>query len=263
MISFFILIIMIIILLLFSDTCNFNQELSGKRWSSLDLEIYNWILEELSLKDTDKVNNKYIDLYINHLKNANRNLDLIFNNKLTELFKIDYKDFVYKNKFNNKDIIVGYSSFEIDLIKIIKHYNLNNFQMDIKKFMIFNNLSLFIILSNYINTRENHSEEIKKQIIISYINNQIEETSIFNFVIKCLESIIPIAEIQLESVISELKNVESMNLIHNNCLSNLDSKPKSKSINMELSLKLFNINDNSFSRKKLEPLIKDIISNKY
>ncbi|OII75449.1 DHH family protein [Cryptosporidium ubiquitum] len=195
-----------IICTILKDTCNFDSKLSEKRWSSLDLEVYNWILEELSLKDNDKKNNKYTNFYSNFLKNSNRNVDLIFNNRPIELFKMDYKDFVYNKKSDNKDIIVGYSSFEIDLLKMISHYSLENFQSDVKKFIISNNLNLFIILSSYIYIKEDQSEEVKKQIVISYINDHIHGLDIQNLVIKCLESILQITEIKVESILIQNLN---------------------------------------------------------
>ncbi|TRY51762.1 DDH domain containing protein [Cryptosporidium tyzzeri] len=215
-----------IVCTILKDTCNFKQELLGKRWSSLDLEVYNWIIEILSLIEKNNeeiISKKYTDLYLNFLKNANRNIDIIFNNELIELFKMDYKDFIYNNKFGNEDIIVGYSK---------------NFQTDIKNFILNNKLNLFIILSNYIYKTEDHqNEEIKKQIIISYINNDHSQVqNLHNLIIKCLETTIPVIEIKMESVITEF-NIP------------------------ELSFKLFNIHDMSFSRKKLEPFVKDIINN--
>lgn len=205
------------------------------------MEVYNWIIEILSLIEKNNeeiISKKYTDLYINFLKNANRNIDIIFNNELIELFKMDYKDFIYNNKFGNEVVIIGYSSFEIDLLEIIKHYK-ENFQTDIKNFILNNKLNLFIILSNYIYKTEDHqNEEMKKKIIISYINNDHSQVqNLHNLVIKCLETTIPVTEIKMESVITEF-NIP------------------------ELSLKLFNIHDMSFSRKKLEPFVKDIINNK-
>lgn len=205
------------------------------------MEVYNWIIEILSLIEKNNeeiISKKYTDLYINFLKNANRNIDIIFNNELIELFKMDYKDFIYNNKFGNEVVIIGYSSFEIDLLEIIKHYK-ENFQTDIKNFILNNKLNLFIILSNYIYKTEDHqNEEMKKKIIISYINNDHSQVqNLHNLVIKCLETTIPVTEIKMESVITEF-NIP------------------------ELSFKLFNIHDMSFSRKKLEPFVKDIINYK-
>ncbi|KAJ1609884.1 hypothetical protein OIY81_2215 [Cryptosporidium canis] len=191
-----------IICTILKDTCNFDQKLFGERWSSLDFEIYKWILDKLSIENS--TNNKYTDFYKNHLKYANRNMDLILRNNLMDLFKMDYKEFVYQNQTGDREVIAGYSSFEIDILKMASHYKMESFQSNIIKFMACNKLDLFIILSNYIENTGNQEEKISKQLAISSSFPDPRQ-DILNLVIEYLESKIEITEIDPNDSTPELQ----------------------------------------------------------
>ncbi|KAJ1605700.1 hypothetical protein OJ253_3039 [Cryptosporidium canis] len=197
-----------IICTILKDTCNFDQKLFGERWSSLDFEIYKWILDKLSIEDS--TNNKYTDFYKNHLKYANRNMDLILRNNLMDLFKMDYKEFVYQDQTGAREVITGYSSFEIDILKMANHYKMESFQSNIIKFMACNKLDLFIILSNYIEKTGNQEEKVSKQLAISSSFPDPRQ-DILNLVIEYLESNIKITEIDPNDSTPEIHTNQNIN----------------------------------------------------
>lgn len=240
------------------DTCNFDQKLSGERWGRLDQEIYNWILDELSLRDEGGEGNRYIDLYVRHLKDANRNLDLIFRNSLAELLKMDYKEFVYTSKAasQREAILVGYSSFEIDILEIASHYSLENFRAQVSRFIELNKLDLFIILSNYYYASSNAQEQrevVSKQLLVSartprghQSQDNRSHRDLYSLVLEFVESAIPVSKAKEQRFSGDRS-----------------SSPDSESepVALALSLRLFDVHDPFFSRKKLEPMIKSLISN--
>lgn len=216
------------------------------------------MLEELSPREEDRKNNRYIDLYISHLKNSNRNVDLIFKSSLIELFKMDYKEFAYTcGKEGSKEgVLVGYSSFEIDLLRMMNHYGLENFRAQVRRFVEFNRLNLFIILSTYCyygssRNAQDEEEKVSKQLLVSSCASHCQSQAnrdLYNLVLEFVESAIPATKIKDE----HLGGDDSYS-------SRLDSEFEPATL--ELDLELFNIHDLFFSRKKLEPMIKDLISN--
>ncbi|KAF7458830.1 DHH phosphoesterase [Cryptosporidium felis] len=161
------------------------RELFEKRWSSLDFEICCWIRKAVGM-DEDTA----LDLYSNHLRDSNRNVRLILNCELRELFGMDYKEFEY----GNKQALVGYSSFEISIETILNHYNFENKALEeMRAFMTFKHLDLFVLLGTFLASTESEKESDShtkgftgKQLLIcgndlelltsvtAYLSNKIE-----------------------------------------------------------------------------------------
>lgn len=172
---------------------------------------------------------------------------------------MDYKIFVYNN------IKVGYSSFEINITSIITHYNTSEFYRNVNLFTKENKIDIFLILSTFVETNSDHMNNKVNNILNNKINmddNGINNNSVTNNNIN--------NNIHVDSIMNN-NNVNKQLLIYsdnlnrlNNIINGLRHVIKLLDINMkELQnincLKLFRINDLSFSRKKLEPIINNLI----